>query len=290
MDSIGITLGSDLHEVIDAAGLSLDVGTPTKLLYRCGFGTLQVRRLSRVLSVSATGALLAHLRAVSLYDAYLWAISKAPFRITRIDAAIDLVTPAAPIISAVCLKARNKGVFLSRKSVRTKDVVQYLGEDDDGVLTGSAYLGSKLAEVRAVIYDKRKERIDKGFPDPGPLTRYEIRVRGQMGPTLRDAFDPTPLFFHFASPDLLPIPLGVPPWQSHAEGFTLDPIIQRTPIEKMFQLLELSPDVDRILALAHAAGPKGIDLLLSRIKRLHSQSSDSGAQHEVVSTVAPDLH
>jgi hypothetical protein len=59
----------------------------------------------------------------------------------------------------------------------------------------------------------------------------------------------------------------------------------------MFQLLELSPDVDRLLALADQAGPKGIELLLHRLKKLHGAKRGSGPQADgAPAPVRPDLH
>jgi hypothetical protein len=119
-----------------------------------------------------------------------------------------------------------------------------------------------------LVYDKRNERIDAGFPDPGPWVRYELVVRSEMGPTLKDAYDPTPMFFHFASPDVLERPEDVASWAPHAEGFALEKLPTTTPMQKMYRLLDSSADVARLVKLAHEAGPGSVRMLLARIERM----------------------
>src|SRR5450830_1701966 len=50
--------------------------------------------------------------------------------------------------------------------------------------------------IWARVYDKREERVSRGFADPGPLVRVELVVSG-VGATLRDVSDPSALFYHY---------------------------------------------------------------------------------------------
>ncbi len=108
-------------------------------------------------------------------------------------------------------------------------------------------------------------RLSKGFPDPGPLYRIEMRVKSKIGATLRDAWDPTCLFYHLASPALIAAPPNIQHWESGAMGFDLPPRVERTPAERMAMLLGASADVRRLLELADACGPHGRELLCSRL-------------------------
>jgi hypothetical protein len=166
-------------------------------------------------------------------------------------------------------------VWLSRKKVPARNVLTFLSLDIDGVLSGSVYIGGKSAERRLVVYDKRKERLDKDRPDPGPMLRYEVRVKSQVGATLHDAYDPTNLFYHVAAPGVLPVPPGVAPWEPHAEGFTLDSPTDITAFQKMQRLVDNSADVARLVKLCGEMGPGGFDALVRTLARAHGAIGSS---------------
>jgi hypothetical protein len=83
--------------------------------------------------------------------------------------------------------------------------------------------------------------------------------------TLRDVLEPAPLFFHFASPDLMPRPDGVAPWSPHGEGFTLDRIATEDQV-KLRRLVERSVDLERMIDLADKLPGEGMDVLLRLVR------------------------
>lgn len=119
-----------------------------------------------------------------------------------------------------------------------------------------------------VVYDKRHERLSRKLPDIGNLTRYECRLRGGLGLSLRDCAEPAPVFWHHVAPDFLPRPPEVPDWVPAGEGFELERIAPPTPFQRMLALLDQSPDVRRLLTLADQVGPYGLRLLVGRLEAM----------------------
>lgn len=166
-----------------------------------------------------------------------------------------------------------QGLRISRKAVSPQAIQRYISRNAAGVDTGSMYLGKKAAEVRAVVYDKRQEIIDRGGADLGhDLTRYELRLRSQVGATLRDVLHPAPLFWHYMAPDILPAPPGITPWMSNAMGYALEPVQRRSPSERLQSRVYASDDLAEILRLAHEV-PNGFDLLVSMLRARFATSS-----------------
>lgn len=261
-----------LRDVFDAAGASLEYENDKGQLFiaGCSTGVCRISSRSRVDIIYASGQFLTKLREQNLYMAYLSALSLAPHRVTRIDATVDVATDAIPQLQLHTARARAGLVALSRKRIARADVREILSAAlyDESMLTGSAYLGLTTAEVYLLLYDKRHERLGKGFADPGPLMRYSLVVRGGMGPTLRDAADPTALFYHFVSPDILARPSGVALWGPLAEGFTLQKLAPLSSTERMYRLLDASPDVARLVKLANELGPQGTRILAAALERM----------------------
>ncbi len=286
--------GSDLltaiRPVMDMAGSDVVHDKSGEgVLFRCGSGTVRYQHRFSVAMVGASGGVLSALRSVGLLDEFLFAVSTVPHRVTRLDATLDFAEAAPPVIAALAARARGAGVSLSRKSVPATDVQTHLALDARGALTGSVYLGSAQAEVRGVVYDKRHERESKWMADPGPLLRYEIRVRSGFYPSLRDASAPSAMFYHFASPDLVPAPLGVPQWVPGGVGFALEKRMEFTPAELMARKLDASTDVQRLVELAHACGPGGPALLLRRLSQLLGVSAGAAGCLQGAEAVAAVL-
>jgi len=261
-----------LQPVLDAGGFSyedIDPDDKRPRLYRCASGG-SVRLFPRhgVVVVSASGQAASHLRNQGLWGEYLLALSSRPHRVTTLHATVEVATDAVPLIGRLVRRAHAGKICFCRKAVAPSSVTQILSPGIDGRVTGTLYLGSSQADVRGVVYDKRQERIAKGCADPGPLLRYEMRLKSGCGVTLRDAYDPTAVFFHYASPTLFARPRSVQDWISHAEGFTLPDRTTFTPVELMVRKLESSPDVARLVELAVESGPYGDDVLLGRLRDL----------------------
>ena len=119
-----------------------------------------------------------------------------------------------------------------------------------------------------VVYDKRHERISRKLPDLGDLTRYECRLRGGLGISLRDCSEPASVSWHHVAPDFLPRPDGVEAWTPGAVGFVLDKLSPPTPFARMLAVLDQSSDVRRLLTLADQVGPYGLRTLLARIEAM----------------------
>ena len=182
-------------------------------------GRLSYLTRGKVGIFSASGGAVSTMRSAGIFEAFLQLLgSEGQYRVTRLDAALDFAKPASRIVHRLYRKALRGTVRLSRKACTAS---MRSGPCVDGGVTGTVYLGKRTAEVRAYVYDKRQERLDRGYADPGPLVRYEVTVRKQFNPTLRDAWDPEAMFWHFISPDVLTKPSGISDWVGYAEEFKL---------------------------------------------------------------------
>lgn len=277
-DYLGVTVANDdwpgvrmaIEPALDAIGARVELDGDRGTLWRAGDGTVKAQRYGPVTSIGASGAVLAGLRAVKAFGAYLAGLGSVNHRVTRLDAAYDVKLPTAPIIASIVEKAHSlEGLALTRKRVLSKHVTRLVTRGADGADTGTCYVGSRSAEVRACVYDKRQERLDRGLIDVGPLTRYELRVKSGVGATLRDAHDPTELFWHFMAPGVLGRPAGVADWEPRGEGFEVDWPDQPTAAARLVKRVGASADVQALLRLADQAGPYGFELLVGELRKLH---------------------
>lgn len=224
-------------------------------------GTVQFGTYGLVGKLGVSGAACASLRNVGAWGELLSICGNAPHRVTRLDATMDVVEDAPPVVRRLARLGRSGKLQVTRKAVRPEHVSEYRGCYPDGRISGTVYLGSRRADVRPAIYDKRLERISKNYPDPGPCTRYEIRLRRGVGVTLRDAFDPAPVFWHFASPALLEAPAAVCSWRPHAEGFEVPAREPFTPFERAWRLVNDSRDFHRLARIVAEASPSDRDAI-----------------------------
>ena len=140
---------------------------------------------------------------------------------------------------------------LTRKRLLPSHCTYLLGADCDGLETGTVYLGNKAnADVWAKVYDKRHERLSRGYSEPGSIVRVEVAVQSDAGATLRDALNPRDLFYHFAGRSLVEVPPDFAGWSAHGEGFVLGERRERTLFERMDSLIEHSVDVAKVGAMA----------------------------------------
>ena len=137
------------------------------------------------------------------------------------------------------------------------------------------------------MYDKRRERLDKGGSDLGfDLTRYELRLRG-VGATLRDAYEPSSVFWHYMAPDFLPRPAGVPEWLSGAEGFSVPKVDPVLPAVRLVRRVEASDDFMDLVRLA-GSFEGGVDFLCALVRRIDRGSSKGlGVQGLAPAETAP---
>ena len=261
---------SVLRDLGDIAGLCGSSRESPELFIAPGGGTLKIRQQrSTWLNLSFSGAFLDRVRGCGLLSEALHSIGSDEHRVTRLDVAHDLFVESPPILRKLLAKGRRGSLRLSRKALKGKHVTfvdrSPLYETKHS-RTGTVYLGSRKShEVSARIYDKRNERIDRGFDDPGPVTRYELTVSGKLRPSLRDVFEPAPVFWNFMA-DILPKPHHSSPWVPAGDDLRLDPLPIRDPEEVLAAKVADSPEVEHLLDLARRIGPGGLDTLVQHLR------------------------
>ncbi len=265
---------SDLRSVLDALGAQTEFRSHDRTGWRLDDGTARSQKCGRVWSFSASGKLLAGLRASKLLGQFLSSFAGRPHRVTGIHCTIDRKEPTPPVIERLLAAADSEqGLRISRKAVSPRAIQRHIVRNAAGVDTGTAYFGKPSAEVRAVVYDKRQELLDRGNFDLGhDLTRYELRLRSQVGATLGDAMFPDALFWHYMAPDVLAAPEGVRPWVSNSMGYELEPLRVSSFAERLQSRVYASDDLADILRLAHQV-EGGFDLLTSMLRARFATSA-----------------
>lgn len=215
-------------------------------------GMLRLKPRGKVLVVSASGAVLRRLRGRGLFPEYLAVLGSFPHRVSMLHATADYHVASPPAIIAQVKQAAASGeLSLTRKRLLPSHCTYLLGADCDGLETGTVYLGNKAnADVWAKVYDKRHERLSRGYPEPGSIIRVEVAVQSDAGATLRDALNPRDLFYHFAGRSLVEVPADFSGWSAHGEGYVLGERRERTLFERMDSLIEHSVDVAKVGAMA----------------------------------------
>jgi len=278
-DEEWLGLRPEIQAELDAIGMHVDYDRERETVWRSPLadGTVKSRSISGVRTISASGAVCAGLRAAGRFASFLAAIAARPHRVTRLDASLDVRQDAPPVIAAAVEKGRAGEVSLTRKSVRPRDVTTFYGVRDDGRVSGTAYFGTPNSTVRLCMYDKQHERMSRGLPDVGPLTRYELRLRGDTGITMRDVHDPRDVFWHFMPECLLKFSGGVSGWEPGRTGFDLERLPALSPVERMYRRIDDSPEVIALVKLAGEVGPNGLDVMFSRIRSRHGFRAEASA-------------
>ena len=229
-------------------------------------GVFKFSKRGKVAVVSASGSALAALRGKDALPEYVSLLSDFPHRVSMLHCTQDyhLSCPSAAVL-AVKAAAVAGDLTLTRKRILPEHVRSLLQVNEQGLETGTIYLGNRAnADVWAKVYDKRQERLSRGFADPGPIVRVEVAVQSDVGATLRDALHPSDLFFHFAARSLVDSPANVRPWIAHGEGFVLPRREDRTAIERMDNILAFSYDIDRLIKVAREAYGAKAGVVLGR--------------------------
>lgn len=201
---------------------------------------------------SFSGGILERLRANNMLAQVLFVFSEFPHNVSMLHATVDYAIPAPKYLGKIYDLANQGLISLSRKVLSRKSVLKIFGMDDEGNETGTLYLGDKKNhDIWAKVYDKRKERMDKGFDDTGPLTRIEMAFQTDVGATLKDVQNPHDLFYQYASKSLVKAPKGFKGWVSHALPFSLDRKVEDlTTWQRIWGIVENSTDIERIIDLA----------------------------------------
>lgn len=231
--------------------------------------------------VSASGAVLAHLRALTLLEEYLSLIADAPHRVTRLDVAYDTAEDGAAVVQSLRKRYAGEKVYLTRKGLAPTVLLGY--RHHDGAETGTFYAGQRSrSRVTQRTYDKQHERWEKAGEETGPWTRYELTVKADVGATLRDVVDCDPIFWHFMAPAILPLDDAVPSWESNrAYDWAMDRNSSLTDYERLKRRIQQSAEVGELASwLAEA---DRIGMTREHFLRMVGQAAGSG-----VSMVACD--
>lgn len=277
-DWLSVSFPADSHSLVSSSVREVLAVVPGVAAFPNGEGwcfpsggLVQFRNAhsSRVWVLSASGAAIAGLRAAEVFGDYLRALGSESHRVTRLDVALDVRVSAPPRLAALYARAVRGEVSLSRKSLNPgRHVSRYLSPGSDGQDTGTVYLGGRSAEVTARVYDKRQECLARGLADPGPWLRAELTVRSAVGPSLRDAWEPVPLFWHFMASALEGIvepPTGVSGWTAGGIGFSLPACPVRDSTQVLRRRLEQSAELGDLVALARSV--RGGSVLFHRSTR-----------------------
>lgn len=217
-------------------------------------GTLKISVRGQVAIFSASGGVLERLRAIGAYNDYLSAFLPFPMRISMMHATVDYRLDAPDYLEAIYQLGVSGNCYLTRKAIQPHHVSRLQGQNSEGAQTGTVYLGIRRnADVWAKAYDKRQERIAKGFADPGNTLRLEIAVQSDVNASLRDASKPHDIFYHFASRSLVEAPPSFISWEPHGTGLDLPPRNDNlTTHQRLWGILGNSLDLQRAINLAVA--------------------------------------
>jgi len=231
-------------------------------LYDLGGGKVKIGMMYGVFRVSVSGACVRVLEIQGLWESFLAEIGEGPHRVTRLDAAVDIDHDGAESISTLQAAYPGGKVRISRRPIR---VTELLSTRPDGRKSGTWYAGHRSgAEITCRVYDKALQVLETRGESIPPRTRAELTVR--KGCTLRDAFEPARVFWHYMAPAIFERPSDVPEWSSGwAEGWTMDKI-EILPAQRLKRLIERSPELAAIIELADSVGTGGREMALRLIQ------------------------
>lgn len=258
-DSRSVT--ESLLEIVSSVGA---VAAHKGLYKLSGRGTLKLGGKPGYELYSASGGLLEALREHGMYSTYLTVFGEVPHRVTQLHVAHDVYDLDAPkLLQALYRRADGQpGIHLTRKRAQPK---QIMAPGRDGRTTGTVYLGTRKSEAWAKVYDKAQERWDRAREEWPPCVRFELSVSGKAGVSLRDAYSPESIFWHYMRDVLGPPPSDVPDWEPGAQGFSLPSKVSLLPAEALRRLVESSPQLEQMLDLSRQLGPHGYAHLMRLI-------------------------
>lgn len=217
------------------------------------YGSLHVSTKYGAYRVSASGAFLASLRFRGLFAQYLTLLASCPYRVTRLDAALDVPSDAASILADLDQLYPYSITLNRQRPLRTKMITERRA---DGLRSGTWYAGHMTrSRVTARVYDKSLEVLTRSGVDLGrPYTRYELTFREGTA-NLNDAYDCSGIFWaHIGS--LLPLPQPCPEWMSSDVPAWVSERVEVLPHEALLRRVSNSAELDVMIALAQRCGPE----------------------------------
>lgn len=245
-------------------------------LYSLGGGKVAIGFKYGVFRVSVSGACIRCLEAQGLWENLLAELGDGPHRVTRLDAAADFDLDGADALGMLQAAYPAGKVRLSQRPI---NVTELLSTRSDGRRTGTWYAGHRSgAEITCRVYDKAQQMLDTKREEIPPRTRAELTVR--KGCTLRDAYQPDRVFWHYMAPAIVERPSDAPEWSSGwAEGWTMERT-EILPAQRLKRLIERSPDLAAIVELSDSLGPHGRSMALRLIEQKIRQTEALGINTE----------
>lgn len=247
-----------------------------------GRGTVRIKHSKRFAKISISGSSCAHLRAAGHWLEALSILASSPHKVSRLDAALDVPMDAAPFMDSLDALYPDGFVKLSRKA---QSVTRFVSTRSDGVRSGTWYVGHKDDARQSLrVYDKSLQMLTEHREVIPTTTRVEVTARKDRGATLRDAEQPTALFWDIASPAVFKhAPEGTPVWQPNQDTHWLSAPPSFVPAEVLKRRIERSAELDAFLTLADTIGPHGVHylerLLLDRLRnRSTTPATDDDGQ------------
>jgi len=248
------------------AGFDAESADRDSYSYRNGRAFVTFGRSRGSMRASFSGSACALFREQGLWMDLLSELSSAPHRVTRLDSAVDLPMDGADLVGLMRRRYPDGTASLSRKSSPTSSMLAV--RPSDGRETGTWYVGNrKRARYTARVYDKAWEALQKRGELLPPTARVEVTAKGgDSGATLRDAADPTALFWHLASPTILQAPEDVPVWIPNRDLGWVAPKREFNPAAMLQRRVESFAMLDALALVADEMGPEGRRYLLGLIQ------------------------
>lgn len=271
-DYLNVSFPSDVGDLVDQdlSAIYGEVGAsqvaPGRYQVGKDGGTFKRSRRGKVAIFSASGSAISSLRSIGQWPEYLRVLSSHPHRVTLLHATADYGLAGPSVVAAAHRLGLAGAVAFTRKRVAPSAVKCLTSLDAGGELTGTVYFGHRAnSDVWGKVYDKRHERLSRGFPDPGPMVRVEIAVHSDVGATLSDAFAPVDLYYSLASPSLVEAPQCFAGWVPRCEGFVCPASAPADPMRRIKGILDTSLDVGRIVKAARDAFGADAATVLARL-------------------------
>jgi len=281
LDWLDVTYSPDdnpaglLAEFIDSHGIVADDAvSPPNGRYRfvdlsgdlptVQYGSLDISTKYRAYRVSASGAFLAGLRSRGLFNEYLTILAGFPYRVTRLDAALDREVDSPSVLAKLDVRYPHE-VSLSRQ--RPLKTTMITSRRDDGLRTGTWYAGHRSrARVTARVYDKTNEILERSGVHIGhQFTRYELTFREGIA-NLNDAYAPSGIFWAHVGA-LLSVPDDVPAWDVSDVPAWVSERSEVLPYDALLRRVSSSSELDAFLRLADQLGPEGRNSLMHMLAK-----------------------